>query len=237
MVYYYDPTALQASSPSSSNNNNGETEAAPELTLPETVYDSSGHAMKLEQLHAGGKNEIFLEVQPKSVWGNDLSNVNVMSGMKNKLASKLSSSGGVGISTAGFSGGTAQSQDQLIVLFTVATMAIMVGALSAKRLRSRKLLESCMHPELEEEGDGEDWEEDFSSGPFASLNGSMANATTPRYDKKFDGDGGSSVGEASGFGALLGGRRNGGGGFGGNYGTSDVNGGLHWRGDMEKFDV
>ena len=40
------------------------------------------------------------------------------------------------------------SQDQLIVFFTIATMAIMIGALLACRLRTRNMLDECMHPDL-----------------------------------------------------------------------------------------
>mmetsp|Transcript_1475 Transcript_1475/g.3144 ORF Transcript_1475/g.3144 Transcript_1475/m.3144 type:complete len:959 (+) Transcript_1475:306-3182(+) len=192
VVYYYDPRTLHQS-PSDNADNNGEMDA-PELTLPEIVYDSSGRALDLEQVHAGGRNEVFLEVKPRAVWGSDLEG---WSDRLSSIQSKLQFNplnlgenlgGGSNNNNNNNNGGTSQSQDQLIVLCTVATMAVMVGALSAKRLRSKKLLESCMHPELDE-----DWEEDFN----VSTVGSSA-AASVRYDKKFDVDTGRSVGSGSG---------------------------------------
>jgi len=45
-----------------------------------------------------------------------------------------------------------EAQDQMIIVSTVATMAILVGALSARRLRSRQFLSSCIENEsLEDE--------------------------------------------------------------------------------------
>mmetsp|Transcript_21029 Transcript_21029/g.45608 ORF Transcript_21029/g.45608 Transcript_21029/m.45608 type:complete len:590 (-) Transcript_21029:289-2058(-) len=240
VVYYYDPSALQSSSSSTNaKNGNGEMEA-PELTLPETVYDSSGHPLKLEALHANGRNQVYLEIKPKAVWGSDLS------GVSDKWSTLQTKFNG-GIVGGSGSGAASQSQDQLIVLFTVATMAVMVGALVAQRLRSKKMLESCLHPELDEE----DWDESLvGDGSLASPRKSVASSFSRggggvRNDKKYDVDTGRSVGSTasnntsgsgglnSGFGALLGSRNNGGG-----YGTNENGGGgLHWRGDMEKFDV
>ena len=79
VVYYYDELALKQSNPSGStgqsNNFNSQgirgENKVPELTLPEIVYDAHGHPMKLSELHDGGKNEVFLEVKPRNVWGND----------------------------------------------------------------------------------------------------------------------------------------------------------------------
>ncbi|KAL9181693.1 hypothetical protein ACHAXT_012036 [Thalassiosira profunda] len=213
-VYYYDPQALQsAASASSTNTKTGDAEAAPELTLPAVVYDSSGRALKLEEVHAGGRNEVFLEVQPRAVWAD---------GLASSAAGAVPSQRGFASTSAGSSAASAggRGQDQYIVLATVATMSLLVGALSAKRLRNRRLLEGCLHPELDDECDDE-------GGGGSAIIGSA----TPRYDKKFDAEGAGGEG-AAGFGALLGGRRGGGGGY---YGTTGD--GLHWRGDAEKFDV
>ncbi len=47
---------------------------------------------------------------------------------------------------------TTQTQDQMIIISTVATMALLVGALSARRLRSRQFLSFCIENEsLEDE--------------------------------------------------------------------------------------
>lgn len=45
--------------------------------------------------------------------------------------------------------GHSQKQDQFIIVATVATMALLVGALSARRLRSRNFLNSCIENEEE----------------------------------------------------------------------------------------
>ena len=47
---------------------------------------------------------------------------------------------------------TTQTQDQRIIISTVATMALLVGALSARRMRSRQFLSFCIENEsLEDE--------------------------------------------------------------------------------------
>lgn len=43
--------------------------------------------------------------------------------------------------------GTSTSQDQTIIIATVAVMALLVGALSARRLRSKSFLSSCIENE------------------------------------------------------------------------------------------
>jgi hypothetical protein len=88
--------------------------------------------------------------------------------------------------------------DQLIVFATIATMALLVGMLSARRLRSKRLLEDCM-------GEDEDWEEEKKSEGGAPSGGKM----------RRDGP----------YGPVMGEKRE---SFGGS---------LHWRGDLEKFDV
>ncbi|KAL3779667.1 hypothetical protein ACHAW5_008688 [Stephanodiscus triporus] len=109
------------------------------------------------------------------------------------------------------------------------------------------MLEECMHPDLDDDPD---------VGEGGSFSGSSVGRGRrrggARYDhnKKYDVDTGCSVASggsalfdaASDYGTLLGGGRT-----GGYYGTNDVGGGgggggggaggLHWRGDMEKFDV
>ena len=169
MIYYYDPSSLTSSVES------------PTLTLPEVIYDANGNVKKLEDVHDGGKNEVYLEVKPKAVWGEK---------WQSTLKSKLH--GGSGTSS---SNNTMQSSDQIIVFGTIATMAVLVGMLSANRLRSKRLLEHCMESDLDDE-----WDEKKNDAPRGSL-------------------------MQRGFGDPMGGRRE-------NYGS-----GLHWRGDMEKFDV
>jgi len=256
VVYYYDPAALQSTASSSTNAKNaGEESSTPELTLPETVYDLSGQALKLEDVHNGGKNEVFLEVQPRAVWGsaNSLGGSSASSSGKAHMSDRLSSLQAKlqftsGSSSSSTSGGT-QSQDQLIVFVTIATMAVMVGMLSAQRLRSKKLLESCMG--LDDDDDDEE-EEEWTPNPIFGGQGQQQQQQV-RYDKKFDtettglsprgSNGPTSPSNSSdgGFGALLGGRNSIGQGSRSSnyYGTND-GGGLHFRGiggDLEKFDV
>ena len=159
--------------------------------------------MKLEQVHDGGRNEVFLEVKPKAlVWGD-----------KDRSFHRLEYFRGNNKSNGRFKSGTNNkdtTQDQFIVFGTIATMALFVGMLSAKRLRNQRLLEHCMESDLEEWEDQED------------LNGKK---------KK---DGGVAPENQSihrGFGEVMGGNSS-----GGNRRYESF-GNLHWRGDMEKFDV
>ena len=145
------------------------------LTLPQVLYDAAGHTHTLSDVHAAGR-EVYLEVRPKAVFGH---------------------------STNGRSDHTDGRSDQLIVFGTIATMAIFVGALSARRLRHKRLLEHCMESDLEEEWVVEKKSEKNTDGPRGNI---MQR--------------GMILGEST---ALLGGER---------YG-----GDLHWRGDLEKFDV
>ena len=126
---------------------------------------------------------MFLEVKPKAVWGE-------------KAATRFHRLQNLRNGSNNSSAGGDNSQDQLIVFGTIATMALMVGMLSAKRLRNQRLLEHCMESDLE------DWEEEKKDGP--PENKSMSR----------------------GFGEVMGGKR---------YESFGNN--LHWRGDMEKFDV
>ena len=284
VYYYYDPqTLLQSpsalSSSSSSSSSNGEAnllpDTTPELTLPEIVYTSSGIPLTLEQVHAGGKNEVFLEIkkpplnnkqEEAAVWKSSNSNgvvetearmgstTHPWNAVQNQL---LHLHGGGGGSNSDANGASSwHSQDQLIVFFTVATMAIMVGALSARRLRNQRILESCMHPDLNDDDDDDNLEDFHVIGSVTRSSSRKHNGGGGiRYDKKYDldtgvggsrsvvsgfsaitGSGGVGKLKSSDFGALLSG--SGGGGSGGYYGTNGGGGQLHWRGgDMEKFDV
>ncbi|KAL7463226.1 hypothetical protein ACHAXS_003599 [Conticribra weissflogii] len=264
VIYYYDEHALQPPSSTSVNKkqqnskrnrkhaNNPKSATVPELTLPTLVYDSAGRPLPLSTLHAHGKNQVFLEVRPQAVWGSDwkshlaeslsMENLHLSDSLLNSVHNSVNS----GNLRSKFRErneafqnnlNIMQSQDQMIVFVTVATMAVMVGALSARRLRSRKMLESCMEPDLDEEDeDEEEWgldrrmEQGFGSG------NKNVNFRTPVSNGGYHDDGesyaGDSVGGLSAWmnsGGRLGARRAG--------GYESFNGNLHWRGDMEKFDV
>jgi len=223
VVYYYDVDSLQSTGGNTNNDANGINgeEGMPELTLPEVVYDASGKKMKLEDVHDGGRNEVFLEVRPMAVWGEDwksnLSQSLSLESLNDKLLTSLNNHHLTFNPNASSSDSTTnpQSQDQMIVFGTVATMAMLVGALSARRLKSKKLLEHCLEPDLEED----DWDESLEN--------------VPRSNKKWDGESsevGGSVAGLSSFGGLMGGRK-------GSRAYDTFGGNIHFRGDMEKFDV
>ncbi|KAL3776634.1 hypothetical protein HJC23_004727 [Cyclotella cryptica] len=182
-VYYYDPSSLASRGK----------ESEPTLTLPEVIYDAEGRVKKLEEIHDGGRNDVFLEVKPKAVWGENWKGKESSFHLNEKLA--LYRNAGMG---------STQSPDQMIVFGTIATMAILVGALSARRMRHKRLLEHCMEPDLEE-----DWEDEEEEDKGAPPKG--AGIMYRGYGETPMGGGGRKYES-----------------FGGN---------LHWRGDLEKFDV
>jgi len=234
-VYYYDAGGLVGTSHQNT----------PELTLPDEVYTASGQKLKLSDVHDGGKAEVFLEMNPKTVLGKSLNELNsIQKSMSSGATSSFLSSSS--LNTAG--NAAQQSQDQMIVFLTVATMAIMVGMLSARRLRSRKFLEQCMTPDLEDDlDDVVRYDKKFDgSGVGSNNNGYTAAAGAASYAYTSGGSPGRHseyegsetslphfsdlypTQSSSIMGSLS--RRSG-------YGTNDNNGGMHWRGDMEKFDV
>jgi hypothetical protein len=261
VVYYYDPSALTASATSVIDGGGGGlgvTAAGggemrmPELTLPDVVYDDSGNAFGLETVHDGGRNDVYLEVRPRgtTTWGMDGRGGQMAGSVADRWRSMRGKLGGTSITSSSSS----SSQDQLIVLFTVATMAVLVGALSARRMRSRNMLDECMHPDLDDDDLDVGGGGSFGGSGIMGGGGSIRGGGRGGYDhKKYDVDAGDSVvssallfdaavsddGSNLPFGTLLGGGRRGG------YGTNDVSGagvgggggGLYFRGDMEKFDV
>jgi hypothetical protein len=250
-VYYYDAQGLVSSSSFQS--------TTPQLTLPDEVYTASGQKLKLSDVHDGGRAEVYLEMNPKTILGKSLNEWN--NSIPKTMSSSGSSAASLFSSTTTAGNAAQQSQDQMIVFLTVATMAIMVGMLSARRLRSRKFLEQCMTPDLEDDLEDEDvrYDKKFDGNGRSNGGGGFGNtnhhhrytaaAGTASYAYATSGSGGGgSPGRYSEYegsetslphfsdlyptqsnsimGSLS--RRSG-------YGTND--GGMHWRGDMEKFDV
>jgi hypothetical protein len=250
-----------------------------ELTLPETVYDEFGTPHDINDVHNEGRNEVYLEIKPHNaphnaatgtaaaattsiMWGNGSSRGKDFIGGILSGHSRWNTNQNNKLSTSSLSSSSSiySSQDQLIVFFTVATMAIMIGVLSARRLRNLNMLVDCMHPDMDDDDEEDELHLDtnsFSAGVTRAFGG-------VRYDKKYDVDTGRSVSgvlsstggtsalfdaASDDFGTLMGvgssrssnsssNRRK---GFS-SYGTNDVGigsggSGLHWRGDMEKFDV
>ena len=154
-VYYYNPTALKVQQ-SVLDGGGGEEGAEEEavvtttkLTLPGIVYDASGTPYKMDSVHAGGRNEVYLEVKPCAVWGSTRGGGWgcrwCIKGQWNSIRDELTSA------TLLSSSLSYLSQDQLIVFFTVVTMAIMISALLACRLRTRNMLDECMHHDLDDD--------------------------------------------------------------------------------------
>ena len=105
-----------------------------QLYLPDIVYDENGTEIDLLALQAVLGAEVFMEPPP-------LENSPI-----NTPAQKLSRQEIERYVVE------PPVQDQYIIIATVAVMALLVGALSARRLRSRNFLSSCIENEaLEEE--------------------------------------------------------------------------------------
>ena len=75
-----------------------------------------------------------------------------------------------------------QAQDQMIIVSTVATMALLVGALSARRLRSRQLLSSCIENESLEDEVAYDAAYTTTSSVYKDGAGSVFSGGTYGYD-------------------------------------------------------
>ena len=96
------------------------TDGSGELQIPSMVYDANGNAVQLDSLKGGSPNaEIYLQPPQKAV-----------------LSPKIAPTWG-----------ESTLQDQTIIVSTVAVMALLVGALSARRMRSRSILSSCIENE------------------------------------------------------------------------------------------
>jgi len=129
VVYFYDPEELK-------------TGAGDEPPIPKQVFDEHGNEVDL-----AGKEALLIkpsvEVDQEHVEGKKSNKGNIKS-------SSSSSTSRENIQTILDS--PPQTQDQMIIITTVATMALLVGALSARRLRSRQFLSFCIENEsLEDE--------------------------------------------------------------------------------------
>jgi hypothetical protein len=101
----------------------------------ETVYDADGTPILLSSLQTD-TTEIYLEKPLKSTMS------------ENTLEQQVAPPP----LELEYEWGESQAQDQMIIISTVATMALLVGALSARRMRSRQFLSSCIENEsLEDE--------------------------------------------------------------------------------------
>jgi len=138
-VYYYEPQT------STGGTNPGQP------VVPDIVYDEQGTPIKLADL-AEVAEEIFMEhpdvPSPARKIGEETIEEESSSNTQRDTESKSYAFPG----DSGTWDDSVQAQDQLIIVSTVATMALLVGALSARRMRSRQFLSSCIENEsLEDE--------------------------------------------------------------------------------------
>lgn len=122
--------------------------------LPDTLYDASGYKVSYEEL--AGKKLIVEHLPPEEEVAveNDVP-ANTTTVTHNSTHAIFSfpthQRNTIHINPSDWEN-IPQAQDQLIIISTVATMALLVGALSARRLRSRHFLSSCIENEsLEDE--------------------------------------------------------------------------------------
>lgn len=129
--YYYDASQTQR-------------DAAGNLILPSTVYDSQGRAFPTAQLQASA----ILEEPPRGVFHHDnytnnssIPKMNITYYHPNTIKTPVRDKHrdmALPVATATL------PADQSIIVGTVGVMALLVGALSARRLRSRGILQVCL---------------------------------------------------------------------------------------------
>lgn len=129
-VYYYDPAQAV--------HKNGE------MVIPTTVYDASGKAISTKKL---GAKEILVEPP----MGTPSTNATPVVGHKKE--SSMNRMGSVSAAAIMSEAGSAGSSfaDQSILIGTVGVMALLVGAITARRLRSRNILSACIENEALED--------------------------------------------------------------------------------------
>eukprot|EP00536_Pseudo-nitzschia_multiseries_P003932 jgi/Psemu1/8856/gm1.8856_g len=142
-VYFYDPKDTTVS------------KTGQILQLPTVVYDANGKAMPLSEL----QYQAPIYVQPP------LQGASLASAVDSEIAGNVGtpteelvspSARGASLATPSSreasitmpqNWGSSTSQDQTIIVATVAVMALLVGALSARRLRSKSFLSACIENE------------------------------------------------------------------------------------------
>eukprot|EP00934_Nitzschia_sp_Nitz4_P001556 Nitzschia sp. Nitz4//scaffold29_size155292//123288//124700//NITZ4_002683-RA/size155292-processed-gene-0.56-mRNA-1//-1//CDS//3329546523//1556//frame0 len=119
-VLYYDPKSV--------------TDANGQIHIPSLVYDASGNPIDLSSLQ--GK-QIVMQPPMSAAEPEDVESP-LQPPMAQMALSDIKSVPGWGVRT---------SQDQSIIVGTVAIMALLVGAISARRMRSCAALSSCIENE------------------------------------------------------------------------------------------
>jgi len=147
-IYFYDPNHTKMSQ-------NGDI-----LQMPALVYDINGKATPLEELRhqapifvqapgRGSSSSDAINSDAAGVTGADSGQLLVSS--PSRGASLVSPSTKEASMQIPQSWGASTAQDQTIIVATVAVMALLVGALSARRLRSKSFLSSCIENETLED--------------------------------------------------------------------------------------
>ena len=148
-VYYYDPATAIVEG---------------QLQAPSVVYDEHGNEVDLSSLVSFG-SELYIEpphseLMASPVYGSTQSNSDNRRLIISSNSTNSTSNGPLPLPPPPLemkfktpeAWGESTTQDQSIIIVTVATMALLVGALSARRLRSRSFLSSCIENEsLEDE--------------------------------------------------------------------------------------
>jgi hypothetical protein len=169
VVYlYYDPRQLQ-------------TNTQGQLVLPETVQDAQGHVVAVQSLlsSSSNNNQIYLEPPPSSHRQQQQPRSTLEQPSAPAAASELltpplaTMQVPSSTSTTNNNTSSSSSYDQSILVSTVGIMALLVGALSARRMRSRSyLLQVCIENESLEEQEEEIVSEAlFHQGSYQTFGG------------------------------------------------------------------
>lgn len=136
-VYYYDPKETKM------------TQTGEIVQMPALVYDGNGKAVPLEEIkHVA---PIFVQAPVRGSTMNDAGADSTLAAPSARGASLVSDPTKEASMKISESWGTSTSQDQTIIVATVAVMALLVGALSARRLRSKSFLSACIENEALED--------------------------------------------------------------------------------------
>ena len=122
MTLYYTPSAATVDG---------------QLYLPQVVYDKDGKEIDLKALQLSSKAEVYLEPPPPA----QLTQQELVDAPAQQMSRQDMENFAY----------EPPAQDQYIIIATVAVMALLVGALSARRLRSRNFLSSCIENESMED--------------------------------------------------------------------------------------
>eukprot|EP00534_Pseudo-nitzschia_fraudulenta_P004889 CAMPEP_0201117108 /NCGR_PEP_ID=MMETSP0850-20130426/1183_1 /ASSEMBLY_ACC=CAM_ASM_000622 /TAXON_ID=183588 /ORGANISM="Pseudo-nitzschia fraudulenta, Strain WWA7" /LENGTH=541 /DNA_ID=CAMNT_0047381349 /DNA_START=153 /DNA_END=1778 /DNA_ORIENTATION=- len=138
-IYFYDPKQTTTS------------KAGDILSMPTLVYDINGKAVPLAELQHKAPIYVQSPVRGATPTGEAASidaghDVVELVSPSARGASLVHPSSREAIAIPQ-SWGTSTSQDQTIIVATVAVMALLVGALSARRLRSKSFLSACIENE------------------------------------------------------------------------------------------